>query len=76
MYCHITGPIIRINPDEIVVNDSEFYNTVYVASNTRRSEKWTTLQGTGLNGQHFPLLPAFSVSEERESTNKIKALWQ
>ncbi|KAL4935888.1 hypothetical protein BDV06DRAFT_217086 [Aspergillus oleicola] len=44
------GPIIRINPHELVINDGEFYNSVYVASNTRRTEKWTTLQGTGLSG--------------------------
>ncbi|RAH79186.1 putative cytochrome P450 [Aspergillus japonicus CBS 114.51] len=44
------GPIIRINPYEIVINDPDYYNTVYVASNTRRSEKWYTLQGTGLEG--------------------------
>ncbi|PWY68620.1 putative cytochrome P450 [Aspergillus heteromorphus CBS 117.55] len=47
------GPIIRINPYEIVINDPDFYNTVYVASNTRRTEKWTTLQGTGLSGKAF-----------------------
>ncbi|RAH68434.1 cytochrome P450 [Aspergillus aculeatinus CBS 121060] len=44
------GPIIRINPHEIVINDPDYYNTVYVASNTRRSEKWYTLLGTGLEG--------------------------
>ncbi|KAL4914352.1 putative cytochrome P450 [Aspergillus aurantiobrunneus] len=44
------GPIVRINPHEIVINDADFYNTVYVASNTRRSEKWSGLQGTGLSG--------------------------
>ncbi|PYH76834.1 putative cytochrome P450 [Aspergillus uvarum CBS 121591] len=44
------GPIIRINPYEIVINDPDYYNTLYVASNTRRSEKWYTLQGTGLEG--------------------------
>ncbi|KAL3456547.1 putative cytochrome P450 [Aspergillus heterothallicus] len=44
------GPIIRINPHEIVINDPEFYNTVFVASNTRRTEKWSGLEGVGLRG--------------------------
>ncbi|KAH8423755.1 uncharacterized protein LDX57_001511 [Aspergillus melleus] len=47
------GPIIRINPYEIVIKDPDYYNTVYVASNTRRSEKWYTLQGTGLDGKEL-----------------------
>ncbi|KAL5338820.1 putative cytochrome P450 [Aspergillus crustosus] len=62
MYVHVIkkmhedyGPIIRINPWEIVINDGDYYNTVYVASNTRRTEKWTSLQGTGLSAMGMTL---------------------
>ncbi|KAL4911390.1 hypothetical protein BDW74DRAFT_184762 [Aspergillus multicolor] len=44
------GPIIRINPNELVIKDPDYYNTVYVASNTRRTEKWSSLEGFGLRG--------------------------
>nr|A0A0P0ZEA9.1 RecName: Full=Stellatic acid synthase; AltName: Full=Cytochrome P450 monooxygenase Stl-P450; AltName: Full=Stellatic acid biosynthetis gene clusters protein Stl-P450 [Aspergillus stellatus]BAT32890.1 stellatic acid synthase [Aspergillus stellatus] len=44
------GPIIRINPHELVVNDPDFYNTVFVAANTRRTDKWSGLEGIGLRG--------------------------
>ncbi|KAL4946987.1 putative cytochrome P450 [Aspergillus filifer] len=38
------GPILRINPEEIVINDPTFYNEVYVAASTRRTEIWVTIE--------------------------------
>jgi hypothetical protein len=47
----ISGPVIRINPHEIVVNDPEFYNNVYVAGNTRRTAIWPRYRtGIGFDG--------------------------
>ncbi|KAH6615377.1 cytochrome P450 [Boeremia exigua] len=34
------GPIIRVNPDEISIRDSMFYNELYVTGNQRRSEHY------------------------------------
>ncbi|KAL4898851.1 hypothetical protein BDW74DRAFT_189894 [Aspergillus multicolor] len=50
------GPILRINPHEIVVNDPDFYNTVYVTANTRRTETWPLYQGVGI-GSTFTSTP-------------------
>ncbi|KAL4924594.1 cytochrome P450 [Aspergillus undulatus] len=44
------GPIVRINPYEIVVNDPSFYNTVYVTASTRRTDKWLDMEGRGMEG--------------------------
>ncbi|KAL8823042.1 MAG: hypothetical protein Q9191_006234 [Dirinaria sp. TL-2023a] len=48
------GPIVRINPNEIVINDPDFYNELYVAGNTRRTEIWSRYRtGIGLDeGSH------------------------
>nr|A0A8K1AW54.1 RecName: Full=Cytochrome P450 monooxygenase tndB; AltName: Full=Talaronoid C biosynthesis cluster protein B [Aspergillus flavipes]QVR97761.1 TndB [Aspergillus flavipes] len=47
------GPIIRINPHEIVINDPDFYNSVYVAGNTRRTAIWPRYRtGIGFDGSH------------------------
>ncbi|KAL4904587.1 hypothetical protein BDW74DRAFT_168216 [Aspergillus multicolor] len=44
------GPIVRINPHEVVVNDPDFYNTVFVAASTRRTDKSSGLDGIGADG--------------------------
>ncbi|KAL3470497.1 putative cytochrome P450 [Aspergillus californicus] len=45
---HPTGPIVRITPHELVVNDAGFYNTVFVAGNTRRTERWDVFTGNSM----------------------------
>ena len=34
------GPIIRINPFEVHIDDPDFYDEVYVLGNKRKTEKW------------------------------------
>ena len=34
------GPIVRINPYEVHINDPEFYDEVYVSGGKRKSEQW------------------------------------
>ncbi|KAK4206663.1 putative cytochrome P450, putative EED11494.1 cytochrome P450 [Rhypophila decipiens] len=47
------GPILRINPYEIVINDPDFYNEVYVAGNTRRTGIWPRYRtGIGFDDSH------------------------
>jgi len=34
------GPIVRINPYEVHINDPEFFDTLCAASNTNRKDRW------------------------------------
>ena len=45
------GPVVRINPFEVHINDPDFYDELYVAASKRRTEQWSwsvSLFPTGL----------------------------
>ncbi|KAL4877950.1 cytochrome P450 [Aspergillus karnatakaensis] len=49
----IYGPIIRINPHELSIRDSSFYNEIYVTGNKRRTEHYDFLgRGLRFDGAH------------------------
>ncbi|SMR47054.1 unnamed protein product [Zymoseptoria tritici ST99CH_1A5] len=51
------GPIVRINPFEIHINDPDYYNEIY-AGPTRRREKWAWSAAMfGNSSSHFGTIP-------------------
>nr|APY21860.1 FmsC [Fusarium equiseti] len=44
----VYGPIVRVTPDELSINDPDFYDTVYVNGNVRRTESFGHSFGGGL----------------------------
>lgn len=36
----IAGPIVRVNPSELSINDPEFYNEIYVSESKRRTNNY------------------------------------
>lgn len=57
--CHLTnelrtiypGPIIRVNPFELSINDPEYYNTLYVTGAVRKTDAWPHFgDGMDFNG--------------------------
>ena len=48
-----SGPILRINPSELVIHDPTYYSELYVTGSTRRTEIWPRYRrGIGFDGSH------------------------
>ncbi|KAK3337578.1 cytochrome P450 [Cercophora scortea] len=48
------GPIIRVNPDELSIHDPDFYNELYVAESTRRTNAYDIFcKGIDFDGSHL-----------------------
>ena len=46
----IYGPILRINPDEVQINDPDFYDKIYAGGSTRRNRYARSVAGNGSPG--------------------------
>lgn len=53
------GPIIRVNPSELSINDPEYYNTLYVTGAVRKTNAWPHFgDGMDFNGIFSLVVPA------------------
>ena len=46
----IYGPVVRINPDEVQVNDAEFFGTVFTSGHARREKHHPQIRANGSPG--------------------------
>ncbi|KAL9586474.1 MAG: hypothetical protein Q9212_000890 [Teloschistes hypoglaucus] len=50
----LPGPIIRINPDELSINDPDAYNDIYVSESRRRTDNYHSfIKGINFDGSHL-----------------------
>ncbi|KAI1292699.1 cytochrome P450 [Xylaria venustula] len=48
------GPIIRVTPDELSINDADFYNEIYVTESRRRTNNYDIFcKGIDFDGSHL-----------------------
>ncbi|RYC56702.1 hypothetical protein CHU98_g9513 [Xylaria longipes] len=80
----ILGPIIRVTPEELSINDPEFYNELYVTESKRRTNNYDIFcKGIDFDGSHLlttdhdlhrrrrkPLEPFFS----RKGITRLQAM--
>ena len=53
---HYIGPIVRINPHELVIKDLDYYSELYVNGSTRRTDAYSGfLVGMNLGGKSLTL---------------------
>ncbi|KAF8850501.1 putative cytochrome P450 [Acephala macrosclerotiorum] len=78
------GPIVRITPYELHINDPEFYDDVY-GSSTRRREKWPPFEANGIPSSLFSTIShehhrlrrsAISPFFSKRSVNNLEPLIQ
>ncbi|KAG8531742.1 uncharacterized protein KY384_003374 [Bacidia gigantensis] len=76
------GPIVRVNPEELSIDDADFYNEIYVVESKRRTDNYHAFaKGLGFDDSHFitdkhdlhrrrrkPLEPFFSRAGVRRLT--------
>ncbi|KAJ6004592.1 hypothetical protein N7540_012961 [Penicillium herquei] len=67
----IYGPIIRINPQEVHINDPEYYQEVYAAITRRREKDPLYIHGFAINGSSFSTIDAELHRKRREPLNKL-----
>lgn len=53
----IYGPIIRINPFEIHINDPDFYEEVYASGGRKRDRSEWVMRATGFSDAFFATVP-------------------
>ncbi|XDG03563.1 hypothetical protein ABKA04_003178 [Annulohypoxylon sp. FPYF3050] len=48
------GPIVRVNPEELSINDADFYNELYVTESRRRTDHYDAFgKGIGFEDSHL-----------------------